>query len=157
MNTVASQAIKLQFDLVTAYKNGNIDDVNIISNAYLNLAAKNKSAKFYGDAVHQANIISGLVAFDQGDIDKSKEYLLDAIVHKPSPSLKTFGPNMLLAKKLLEVGEKEVVLTFLNSMNKIWQFPFRFFFARNWIKKIKKNEIPDFKANLNRYLTLPPT
>jgi len=55
---------------------------------------------------------------------------------------------MLLAKKLLELGEKEVVLTYIDDCKKFWRFIFRARRARKWKKAIKKGDIPDFKAHL---------
>jgi tetratricopeptide (TPR) repeat protein len=74
-----------------------------------------------GNAVHKGNIVLGRVALGRGDIAGAKEYLLAAGETPGSPQLNSFGPNMTLAQELLEKGEREVVLTYLQSCGKFWK------------------------------------
>ena len=64
-------------------------------------------------------------------------------VHTPTET----APNMSLAKELLERGEKEVVLRYLDLCKSFWTSsrgqPDR------WIDEIKAGKIPDFGPNLN--------
>src|SRR5260370_33258421 len=61
-----------------------------------------------GDALHHGNLCLGRVALRAGDIGAAKAYLLQAGRVSGSPVLESFGPNMLLAKELLEVGQREI-------------------------------------------------
>ena len=53
---------------------------------------------------------------------------------------------MTLAKELLEKGEREVVLTYLQSCAKFWKMGGDQ--LRSWTATIKGGGIPDFGANL---------
>ncbi len=115
---------------------------------YQNLAAQNKDNWNYGNAIHMSNTYLGLIAISKNDINKAKEYLICSGLTVGSPQLNNFGPNMLLAKALLEKGEIEVVLNYIDMCKKFWNFFFRFFFIRRWKSLIKKNQIPVFGPHL---------
>ncbi len=68
-----------------------------------------------GNAIHDGNVVLGLVAIQKDNVDKAKEYLLKAGKTAGAPNLNSFGPNMLLAKKLLEKGEKDTVLEYFTE------------------------------------------
>jgi len=63
-----------------------------------------------------------------------------------SPAMETFGPNMSLAKDLLEKGEKDTVLKYFAECRSIW--------TSNdgkldkWAGQVKAGEIPDFGGNM---------
>lgn len=84
-----------------------------------------------------------------GDLEHAKNYLIKAGETPGSPQLGSFGPNMSLAKELLEVGETAVVLEYIDLCEKFWQPQLRAMFgADEWKGQIENGEIPDFKANL---------
>lgn len=73
-------------------------------------------------AIHISNTVLGLVAVDEGDIDAAKDYLLaSGTVDVGSPTLMSFGPNMLLAKRLIEKGERETVIKYFDLCSKFWK------------------------------------
>jgi hypothetical protein len=60
--------------------------------------------------------------------------------------MNSFGPNMSLAKDLLEKGEREVVLEYFELCRKFWKMDNG---RRNdWSQEVKAGKIPDFGANL---------
>jgi hypothetical protein len=61
-------------------------------------------------------------------------------------TLSSFGPNMTLAKELLEKGESATVLQYFELCRKFWTFSNR---MDPWIEAIHKGQVPDFGANLN--------
>jgi tetratricopeptide (TPR) repeat protein len=109
-------------------------------------APKFKNDWNYGNALHEGNVVLGLVALKRADIAGAKEHLLAAGQTPGSPQLNSFGPNMTLAKELLEKGEREVVLTYLQSCGKFWKMGSDELQA--WIATIKGGGTPDFGANL---------
>ncbi len=100
-----------------------------------------------GNQIHHGNLILGQIALLNGDIDTAKSRLLLAGKTPGSPQLNSFGPNMLLAKELLERGEKAVVLEYFELCKKFWTSPRRG--LDEWIKDVQSDRIPEFQANLS--------
>lgn len=96
--------------------------------------------------IHQASIILGRVALRGGDVAKAKEYLLQAGDVGAAAGLRTFGPNMALAKDLLEKGETDAVLEYFRLCGEFWEMGE----ARlaEWTATVKAGKVPDFGANL---------
>ena len=100
--------------------------------------------KANGDAVHDGHLVLGRLALDEGRMDEAKRHLLEAGKSKGSPVLGSFGPNMSLAKTLLEKGDQETVLRYLELCRKFWSSEK----LDEWTKDINAGRIPDFGANL---------
>jgi len=105
-----------------------------------------------GNSLHICYTYLGLIAIEENKIEEAKEFLLLSGEISGSPQLKSFGPNMLLAKKLLELGANEEVILYLKKCSKFWYLIFSFWKLRKWKSKIKSGKIPDFGANLRMYL-----
>jgi hypothetical protein len=75
----------------------------------------------YGNAWYDSNIVLGRVALAKGDVGEAKRYLIEAGSTPGSPQLDLLGPNMALAKELLEKGEREVVLQFFALCGQFWK------------------------------------
>lgn len=97
-----------------------------------------------GNAVHHGNLVLGRLALQAADVEKAKSHLLEAGKTRGSPKLNSFGPNMTLAKELLEKGEKEVVLEYFELCAKFWERDE----LDKWRTIVKAGQIPDFGANL---------
>src|ERR1035437_5833838 len=82
-------------------------------------AAKHGIFWWTGDAIHQGNIILGRLAMRESRMDAAKRYLLAAGRTPGSSSLGGLGPNMALAKDLLDAGETTTVLAYLESCTQI--------------------------------------
>jgi hypothetical protein len=102
--------------------------------------------KANGDAVHDGHLVLGLIAIDEERIEEAKRHLLAAAETKGSSQLATSGPNMSLAKELLEKGEPETVLQYLESCRRFWDFGSRKLYE--WTKDVQAGRIPEFGANL---------
>lgn len=87
--------------------------------AYANLALEGGPGD--GDLWHQANVVLGRIALAEDDVARAKEHLLAAAGVEGSPVLGSFGPNMALAKELLERGEREAVLEYLDLCARFWE------------------------------------
>lgn len=75
----------------------------------------------YTNALHKINISEGRLALKSGNKVKAAESLIKAgesIMYEPSPQVKAFGPNMSLAKELLDAGEREAVLQYFKLCKK---------------------------------------
>jgi len=108
-----------------------------------NLYTKNWN---YGNAIHSGNIILGRLELRLGNIEKAKDYLIQAGKTPGSPQLDSFGPNLILAKELLEKGEREVVLEYLKLCTNFWKNGSKY--IENWVSIIKEGKTPDFGTNL---------
>lgn len=98
----------------------------------------------YGNRIHHGNLILGRLALLEGKIDEAKSRLLLAGKTPGSPQLGSFGPNMQLAKELLERGESDVVLEYFALCKEFWGCGD----VQPWVDDVKSNRIPDFGANL---------
>ena len=98
------------------------------------------------DGIHKGNLVLGRLALRAGNAPEAKAYLLESARVGGSPALDSFGPNMILAKELLDRGEREVVLEYFDLCGKFWEHG-RDRLAE-WKKQVEAGEIPDFGANM---------
>jgi len=99
-----------------------------------------------GSATHDANLVLGRVAAQEDRLDEAKQYLLEAGKSTGSPMLGSFGPNMSLARDLLQRGEQETVLQYFDLCRKFWQVGNEK--LTQWSEEVKAGRMPDFGANL---------
>lgn len=99
-----------------------------------------------GNRIHHGSLILGQVALSSGNIDEAKSRLLLAGKSPGSPQLNSFGPNMQLARELLERGETEVVLEYFELCGKFWASHQKK--LEEWTDDVKSNRVPDFGGNL---------
>lgn len=124
-------------DLVKAYK---------YAEDLLKKSSEYKNNWNYGNAIHHGNQILGRIALASGDIEKAKKYLLESANTQGSPQLNSFGPNMTLAKELLEKNERDVVIHYFKICEKFWKRGNEK--LKNWANIVKGGGIPDFGPNL---------
>lgn len=97
-----------------------------------------------GDATYAGNLVLGRLALEQGAIDEAKRYLLESSTSTGSPVLGSFGPNMSLARELLERGERETVLEYFQRCGNFWKSEK----LQQWTDEVNAGRIPDFGPNL---------
>lgn len=98
-----------------------------------------------GDKVHHGHLILGRIALHAGDVATAREHLLVAAKTSGSPALNSFGPNMLLAKELLEKGERQGVLEYFKLCASFWKNDK----LDTWATEVRAGKVPDFGANLD--------
>ncbi|MCP9237639.1 hypothetical protein [Lewinella sp. JB7] len=148
---IAGQCLVRRGDLLLrSFRCNDADTVRFQAREYLRLAQANPHGNSFGNAVHQANTILGLLALEENRIDHAVEYLNAAASTPGSSQLRGFGPNMLLAQKLLVAGRTRAVLRYLDRCGKFWKLSF----GRLWLWKvaIRSGRVPDFGANLSHLL-----
>jgi hypothetical protein len=101
----------------------------------------------HGRAIHHGNLVLGRLALKAGDVEKAKEHLLKAGLVSGGTNLSSFGPNMMLAKELLELGERQVVIKYLKQCANFWNTPDHR--AEKWIYAVEQGTSPNFGANLS--------
>lgn len=137
-------------NLLRAYASRDRPTVRRLAQEYLQAAERNPDSLNYGNAIHQANTVLGLLELEGGSVHLAEQFLVAAADTPGSAQLTGFGPNMLLAKKLLEAGRPTVVLKYLDRCGKFWKLSF----GRLWMWKldIRRGRTPNFGANLSHLL-----
>ncbi|CAH1002056.1 hypothetical protein LEM8419_02971 [Neolewinella maritima] len=136
--------------LLRAYRQHDCETVRRLALDYLQLAEQHRNCGNYGNAIHQANIVLGLVALENDHVDRAEAYLTAAAATPGSAQLTSFGPNMLLAKKLLLAGRRRTVLTYLDRCGAFWKLSFGRLWR--WKLEIRTGRIPNFGHNLTHLL-----
>jgi hypothetical protein len=99
-----------------------------------------------GNAVFFGNMVLGQVALRRGDKATARSRLLAAGKTKGSPQLDSFGPNMTLAKELIEAGDHDTPVAFFELCRSFWKMD-RGNLDR-WSALAAAGKVPDFGANL---------
>jgi hypothetical protein len=99
-----------------------------------------------GQSTFDCNMVLGEVAPRNGNVAEAAQYLIASGKSSGSPILNSFGPNMSLAKAMLEKGEVNVVLQFFDLCKA---------FSTNhaqlldgWAEIVRKGGVPNVGANL---------
>ncbi len=140
-------------DLVREYASEKIADEMIAdarksADSLLEVSDKFKNDWNYGNAIHHSHLVLGRLYLMSGKTDNAKRELKLAAQTPGSPQLDSFGPNVTLAKELLEKGEKAAVLEYFDDCLKFWKIDFAKPSIEEWKADIAKGKIPHFKGNL---------
>lgn len=129
-----------------ALKKGETEKARELATEQEKLLPNYKNDWNFGNAVQDTNQVLGLIDLESGDVEEAKKRLLASADSEGSPQMNSFGPNMHLAKALLEKGEKDIVLEYFKRCGTFWKMGEAKLAA--WTAAVKKGEIPDFGANL---------
>jgi len=144
-----------------AYKAGDLGSADALARDYLQLAKRFPCNWNYGNAIHDANSILGLVALRGGRKAEAVSYLGAAGATPGSPQLDSFGPSLLLASELAKAGEHKAVAAYLRSVQGFWKAkdmsPIGLLFPyladpdpiSTWIKELDRGRVPGFGAPFN--------
>ena len=136
--------------LLRAYGHADARSVRRLAHEYLQAAELNRNSSNYGNAIHQGHTVLGLLELDAGNLEKAERHLAAATRTPGSSQLKGIGPNMMLAKRLLEHGRMPAVLDYLTECGKLWKLSFGRLWK--WKFEIRRGRTPDFGANLTYLL-----
>jgi hypothetical protein len=140
----------------SAYSGGDTAAAKRLAQEYLAAAPRFPCDWNYGNAVHNANAVLGLIALQEGDRAAAVRHLLAAGRSRGSPQLDTFGPSLLLAKRLAEAGEFDAVATYVRSIRRFWEAkePTILGFLglggkpmTGWLETLAAGRVPDFGLN----------
>ena len=101
-----------------AYKDEDFDKTENLASEYLKLAERFTQDWNYGNAIDTSHQALGLIQLRRGNVEKAKKHLIAAGKTPGSPQLDSYGQQMKLARELLEKGESEVVIRYLNLIAK---------------------------------------
>ena len=129
-----------------ALKADSLDKAAAYAKDLLKGAEANHDDWNYGNAIHDGHMVLGMVALRAGNLGEARDHLLDAGRTPGSPQLNSFGPNMQLAKQLLERGETGAALQYFELCRSFWTMGAKQLDA--WSRDVNAGKIPAFGANL---------
>jgi hypothetical protein len=127
---------------MAAYLLRDFAQARVLAEQCLTLAAEFPDDWNYGNAIHYAHIVLGLLALEEGSIPRAEAALLAAGATPGSPQLASFGPSMFLALKLLQAGEPSAVLEYFQLCRKFWTMGGAW--LNIWEEKVRGGGIPNF-------------
>jgi hypothetical protein len=133
----------LEEKIITSYSARKYDVAERQIKEYLELASVYRCNWNYGNAIHEANRILGLMSLDAGHIDDAAGFLEKAGMSPGSPQLNSFGPEFDLANKLLRSGKSKEVVNYLKGIRKFWEGNEEQ--IDKWVTKIEKGGKPYLK------------
>lgn len=125
---------------------GDLAKAQVQANKMLQTAESRRGSWDEGNLVHHAHLILGHIRLREGDVAGAERHLLEAGRTPGSPQLDTFGPNMTLAKALLERGRRKAVLEYFRECASFWQMHDDRLVG--WTREVRARKIPDFGPNL---------
>jgi TonB family protein len=120
-----------------------IDKATMYATQLLRLPPKDYD---YGQAVHDGNMVLGVVSLRQGNVNQAKHYLVEAGKTSGSSLISQFGPNMLLAKGLLEKGERDAVIEYFQACKAFWKDGATQ--LDEWTAAVRGGGMPSFSVSL---------
>jgi hypothetical protein len=117
---LAETVVALKGDLaLAALEGGRLDTARTHATEAL-AANTNVKSWNYGNIVHEMNSVLGRAALRGGNLAEARRTLLAAGATPGSPQLDSFGPRFVLAREMLDKGEKDVVIQYLDLVGKFW-------------------------------------
>ena len=122
---------------------GKVEDARKYAQELMTLLPGFRQNSEYGNAAHDAHLTLGQIAVREGRTGDARRHLIES-VRVPGARLMDYGPNMSLAKDLLEKGERQAVLDYFALCRKFWNYGR----LDEWSQQVREGKIPDFGANL---------
>jgi hypothetical protein len=135
-----SEAAKAAFEV------GKLDEAYQFADELLDQASRYRDDWNYGNAIHDGHMVLGRIALRGGDLETAKGELLQAGKTSGSPQLRSFGPNVSLAKDLIERHQVGAVTEYFRLCGAFWDLGQAN--LRRWTILVKAGEMPDFGSNL---------
>jgi hypothetical protein len=129
----------------SAFEAGEVNKAQVWALESLSQGSTNKPDFSLADSTHHGHIILGRIALLSGDLAEARQQLIQAGQTAGSPVLVSFGPNMMLAKELLEKGERDAVIQYFQECANFWKNQSK---LDEWTATVKAGRIPNFGANL---------
>jgi hypothetical protein len=129
-----------------AYEADELAKAGAYAEECLRTAESQRDSWNFGNAVHDGHLVLGRLALRAGDVELAKKRLLAAGATPGSPQLNSFGPNVSLARDLLEAGEAAAVLEYFELCRKFWKLGQED--LAGWTAHVQAGTMPDFGANL---------
>ena len=132
----------LRFLVETCLEAGQAEKARAYADTMLNNETKGWNL---GNRIHHGHMTLGRIALAEGNLEEAKNRLLKAGQTPGSPQLNSFGPEMDLAKALLERGEKDVVVRYFELCSEFWNHDRATAKLAEWTELAKSGKVPDFR------------
>ncbi|MCQ4164709.1 hypothetical protein [Tahibacter harae] len=99
----------------------------------------------FGNAIHDAHAALGMEALHRGDVSAAASFLVQAGRSPGSPQLDTFGPDLDLAKAVLNAGRKDAVAAYLWGIGRFWKEDDGL--VERWKLDLSAGRTPDFDSD----------
>jgi len=134
------QAARPSFEL------GRLEEAGNYANELLVLLPRFSTIWDHDHAVQTAHSVLGRIALREGRLDDAKRHLLESANHGGSGPMSSFGPDMSLAKELIEEGERAAVLEYFGLCRRFWRMERGR--LNQWAQDVSAGKLPDFGPNL---------
>jgi len=104
----------------------------------------------YGNAIYTGNLILAQAALDDGDVANARRFLLEAATTTGVGNIEATGPDVSVARALLQRGERDAVLEYLHRCHNLW--PQGAPVLNRWETAIRAGRQPNFN---NRSINPP--
>lgn len=127
---------------MAAYLLGNLVQARQLASQCLALAEQFPDNWNYGNAIHLAHTVAGLLALGEGNTKIASSELLKSGSTPGSPQLGSFGPSMFLALRLIQAGESATVLHYFQLCRNFWKMGG--VWLDLWEAKVRAGGTPNF-------------
>lgn len=137
---------RMSEQMMRAFNGASPQSAEPLAQEYIRTAKSFRCNWNYGNAIHDANSVLGLLALRAGHVTSAVEYLRAAGASSGSPQLNTFGPSMHLAKELAGAGQFAAVAEYLGQVRRFWEMENGS--IDRWLSDLSSKRVPDFGSNL---------
>jgi hypothetical protein len=162
VETASSRAFHLSLQMHAAFAGGDPYSARPLALQYLASVSDIPCDWNYGNAIHDANSVLGLLALHEGNMAQALHYLTAAGESPGSPQLNSFGPSLMLANELAAAGEYDAVAAYISAVGKFWKpddttlLAFALPFLKDpdplssWLRELRNRRVPDFGINASK-------
>jgi hypothetical protein len=130
-----------------AYAAGDLDKAKLYTEQAL-AGPPSGQALSRGREIYYGNQLLGRFLLKAGDTEGAKQRLAASGAGRGAPEINSWGPNMIFAREMLEAGQRDAVLSFLEQCRTFWKDDFGKLDV--WETAIRDGKMPDFGDALRR-------
>lgn len=162
IEATSSHAYHLLLQMDAAFKSSNPASARPLAVEFLSSVSTIPCDWNYGNAIHNANSVLGLLALHEGKKAEALTFLKASSMSPGSPQLNSYGPSLMLAHELANAGEYDAVAQYVQNIGKFWNpddtraiaLLLPFFkdpdLISTWLKKLQRHDVPDFGMNAKK-------
>jgi hypothetical protein len=135
---------KAQLSIELAEVACSVGQISLATQAVAGVLTAIKASQDDADLLHRFHIVMGHVALALNDVQLAREHLEAAGSVPASAVISSFGPDFTLASALLDRGERDSVLSYLECCKEIWTSKEGMLDA--WKTDVESGVSPDFNS-----------